>query len=340
MDNEANYLGAAVFWLYIVAALFFTGQVIYTIVKLQPTKDTSREPTRKHVWIFGTLATFSFTTLSINMLNVLIQSFNSWSQGYQSLRPTDLLPSIWTWSVESTLFQDFAGALVENRARYLWSECALLMTFDVCLYMGSEGKRIVSITHRIHVDDGAVGHRREVPRLYAFFGLSQILPISFALNLFYVALLRLPQSPVQRQTSTKMLRSPIYLITAYCAALVVLPMVVASGWLMPMVLLTRILLCVPLFTGRVDGVKRAGDKGTFFGAIEVNTIAAPIVAFVAGQIYLMGLPTWEEISSALFEHPAVSSLGCDLIISCISAAIWLATQRNSAAGSKERQVAS
>lgn len=139
--DKTNYLGAAIFWLYIVAALFFTALIIYTLLEIQPTKDASQQQKRKHAITFSLLAACSFTTLSFNMLNVLIQSFTTWLENDHIQSSTDLASKVWHWSLTSTLFVDFGEAVVENNARCLWSGAALLVTFAVCLYTGSEGKR-------------------------------------------------------------------------------------------------------------------------------------------------------------------------------------------------------
>ena len=145
MDVEVNYLGAAIFWLYIAAALLMSGVVICTIVTL-PLYENNGTP---HRWtdtlIFGSLACISFATLSYNMLSVLIQSFSSWSQrpiSLELLQRTGIWSDIWTWSTESTLFQDFGGAIVASGARQYWTQAALIATMSVCLFMGGEGETV------------------------------------------------------------------------------------------------------------------------------------------------------------------------------------------------------
>ena len=133
-----NYLGAAIFWLYIVAALFFTGLVIYTIVTLPGTTNTNTEEHSRNVYTLSILACISFVTLSHNMLDVLITSFLIWHHRYSD-PGTISLGDIWKWSIESTLFQDFAEALVATTARRYWTHAALIATMSVCLFMGAEG---------------------------------------------------------------------------------------------------------------------------------------------------------------------------------------------------------
>ena len=139
MDEQLNYFGATVFWLYILAALSFSTIVIYTIFTIPQTKISHQARRDNDVAIFSALACISFATLSFNMLNVLIQSFNSWIRDNGVGANTSVLEVVWKWSITSTLFQDFAEAIVASSSRYLWSQAALFGTLSVCLHMAAEG---------------------------------------------------------------------------------------------------------------------------------------------------------------------------------------------------------
>ena len=171
-----------------------------------------------------------------------------------------------------------------------------------------------------------------MPRLWAFFGLSQILPISFTQNLFYVALLRSSDRLSRRVVSERMLKILTRLTVAYCCSLIILPRASRSAWLMPMVLVTRLLLFAPLLLSRSNYIQDVDDRAV--PQAHQNTtrfkmsIAIPVLACILFQSYIafkekMAL---SAIGTALFEHPAVSTLGCDLIISLISGVTWLQSQ--------------
>lgn len=144
-DLPLNHLGATIFWLYILAALFFSIIVLHTLTNLPSTHVIpTQKKQKRNTLIFSILAALSFATLSVNMLNVLIQSFASWSAARQNPLPTNpvaWLEAIWHWSVTSTLFQDFAQAIVLDRERYTWASAGLLATFLVCLHVGVDGER-------------------------------------------------------------------------------------------------------------------------------------------------------------------------------------------------------
>ncbi|KAI6834874.1 hypothetical protein KC327_g1088 [Hortaea werneckii] len=137
-DLPTNYLGAAIFWSYILAALAFTGIAIHTILKIKPTTTGPRnhedaELHARSLRLFTLLATLSFTTLSANMLHVLIHSFQHWHSTLpppthphphppqHPSSPTTWLSLIWHWSTTSSLFQDFAHAILATPARRIWT---------------------------------------------------------------------------------------------------------------------------------------------------------------------------------------------------------------------------
>lgn len=139
MDAQLNYLGAATFWLYIVAALAFTGIILKTLYDTKPETKSDSHRYEREVILFSSLAAVSFATLSYNMLNVLINSYTLWARERNLSLADTSLETIWHWSITSTLFQDFGNAIVWSSARYLWVEASLLATLCVCLYVGIEG---------------------------------------------------------------------------------------------------------------------------------------------------------------------------------------------------------
>lgn len=139
MEDTTNYLGAAIFWLYNVFALVFTGITLRTLYRLSTSSQNKTRNTGK-AWLFSALAALSFATLSTNMLNVLIQSFNTWSVSRDPAQLENLPLAIWQWSITSSLFRDFGEAILGDSARFFWVQNALLATLSVFYYMGTEGR--------------------------------------------------------------------------------------------------------------------------------------------------------------------------------------------------------
>ncbi|KAK0893671.1 hypothetical protein LTS16_022485 [Friedmanniomyces endolithicus] len=296
-----NYLGAITFWLYILAALGLTILAIYTLASQRPPHDGAQVERRKLTLRFSALAVISFCTLSVNMLRVLIQSYTQWSKRLPSAYDRahhGLLTRIWTWSITSTLFRDFGEAIVADQARYIWVLTALLATFSVCSYMGVEGRR------------------RNIPQLWAFFALSQILPISFAQILFYIALIRQP--PGDRPIRVRSLPSALVLVL-YSFGLSVATQVAGTAMLMPLILVTRLLLLAQLLLTRTgtEEMKRTTASLMQYPSVVIAQL------LIVRQVYLsLQEHSLMDIGTALTSHPAVSTLGCDLIISVISFAAW------------------
>ncbi|EME39602.1 hypothetical protein DOTSEDRAFT_56931 [Dothistroma septosporum NZE10] len=324
MSPPTNLLGALIFWLYILLALFFTTLVLHTIIR-----QTSTPPAlQSHVAIFSFLAVASFATLSFNMLHVLIQSYILWSAQTDTiglLREPISLAKVWTWSSCSTLFRDFGEAIVADERRYAWVQWELLGTLSVCLYMGAEGIR------------------RQVPRLWAFFALSQILPISFAQNLFYVAALR---SPAAFGLDASMSRNiSLRAIAAYCICLAIAPYAAGGPYLISAILFARAMLFVPLVLARKMS-QRAGEKQagrTFFThQLAQQAVVLFAVALTAKQAYLLyqSKSTARETWKALFSHPAVTALGVDFLLSALGHVAWTLSQNRIRNSALEREKAS
>ncbi|KAK5718913.1 hypothetical protein LTR17_015503 [Elasticomyces elasticus] len=298
---QTNHFGAAIFWSYNVAALGLTTVVLHTLATLQPSRDGSQER-RKRTQIFGAMAAISFSTLSFNMLNVLIQSYIQWPERFPRAYDRSqhsMIDSIWTWSTTSTLFRDFGEAIVADEARYLWVLSALMGTFSVCLYMATEGRR------------------RSIPRLWAFFALSQILPISFAQNLFYIAIIRQP-AKAQPVTVRSLPNAGVLLV--YSLLLSVAPRAGQTSTLMPLIIVARLLLVMPLIL--VQSGAATNNTGL------VPRLQRPVAIATGLLIVRQAILAFEEDSltdmvAAVISHPAVSALGFDLIISIMSFGAWM-----------------
>jgi hypothetical protein len=306
MDGTKNYLGATIFWLYNAFALVFTGITLRTLYRLQQTHGTKKRNAGA-IWLFSGLALVSFATLSTNMLNVLIQSFNTWSVDRSPEELANLPLSIWQWSITSSLFSDFGDAIVGDSARFFWVQSALLATLSIFYYMGSEGRQ------------------RGVPQLWSFFCLSQILPISFAQNLFYVALLLSPDTEGQLHFNKS---RAVMSAGAYCLCLACAQMYTGTDKLILIILAARALLMAPflLKTGRfaaaITSDKVPIDRATGDELQRIVLKSAIIMTGMKGYQAMQEGFSPQVIASALFSHPAVASLGCDFILSALSFAAW------------------
>ena len=311
-DNRGsrNLVGAAIFWLYILFAFICTAIILQTLFALYQRHNATNNDARrnKHVRTFGFLALISFGTLSFNMLEVLIQSFKLWSRGSYPTLLTEYPATIWHWSITSSLFQDFGEAIVADSARFFWTQSALLATLAVCFFMAIQGRQ------------------HKVPRLWAFFCISQILPISFAQNLFYVARL-LSTSEATRPARVSKLKS-VATVAFYCSCLANAQLTAGTVWLMPLILVARAFLLVPLALVKKQGEDENKDGGksadylTIDSFIPIMTLTSAVMTGI--KVLQIKEEGWSMVAvwSTLFSHPAVSSLGCDFIMSIFSFVVW------------------
>ncbi|KAF2769856.1 hypothetical protein EJ03DRAFT_374148 [Teratosphaeria nubilosa] len=299
MEETISYSGAAIFWLYFVAALAFGSITIHTILELRQThKSNGGTQNQQHVVLFSTLAVIAFVVLSGNMLTVLFQSFAAWSTSHSQDIDQSALHAIWRWSTTSRLFRDFGEAIVANKPRYLWTQNELFTTYSACIYMGIEGKR------------------HEIPRLWSFFGLAQILRISFAQNLFFLALLH---QPISKQHVTTDRIADFGAISAHAYLLCIAPQTAGSRVLMYVILGARAILLHPYLT-----VQKSTHSGISVIAAGLQNI---LQGFAAAVMSLSLYQTFRQYSlssvmMAVFEHPAVSALGCDSVIAAVSLGLW------------------
>jgi hypothetical protein len=164
-----NYIGSALFASYILAALYFTARVVFPLRAL-----STASPRPARLQPFPALALLAFAALSYNMLAVLGSFYARWAAAHTSMlgrAPTLGPASLLRWARESTLFHAFVADLRAAPAGWAWAQAALLWTLGASTWVAVEGRR------------------RSVPRLPALFAVAQILEVSFALNLFFVAAL-------------------------------------------------------------------------------------------------------------------------------------------------------
>lgn len=154
--------------------------------------------------------------------------------------------------------------------------------------------------------------------------MSQILPISFTQNLFYIALLRRGGPPTQWAVS----RTAIVLLSgAYCACLIGAPVTAGSLAVIPVIGIGRMLLLCMEASSWASG--QSGNTIPEADAYDRDGLSAYLVMVstccVFGQACLAFSEAGPgEIARAVFSHPAVSSLGCDVILSLASYLLWRA----------------
>lgn len=157
----------------------------------------------------------------------------------------------------------------------------------------------------------------------------QILPVSFTVNLFFVALLLLPED--EKEVGKAPVRAPPVMeakaswavVAAYSVCVIASPYAAETPWLLPLILAARLLLFVPLLLAQ-NGLSSWGPSRRPLQVVLSMTITRwghKWAANPGSTVAFIG-----EIVNGLMVHPAVASLGCDWILYLLSAGLWLQTQ--------------
>jgi hypothetical protein len=146
-----SYIGATIFLFYIVAALYATCAITYSLYTQYTTifhiptsnKDEKLNAAKvgrvRHIKIYAFLASVSFATLSYNMLMFLITHYLDWTGGKNRSLSDVSGDKLKRWMLESTLFQEFAKDLVKDAPNAVWTQAAILATWFWNIWMGQKG---------------------------------------------------------------------------------------------------------------------------------------------------------------------------------------------------------
>lgn len=179
-----------------------------------------------------------------------------------------------------------------------------------------------------------LGRKSRTPRLWAYFLIAQILPISFALNLFYLnLLLKLPgtsaSTPPEQQPKTELQPTKslhinnhfqsrtIFFIIIYASLLILAPLSEHTALFIPIIFAIRFLLLVPALRPLDASVGR--NRMLFL---------LPLVALWIALLLFMMMGEVENglgVLRAVNENPAVSALGWDYVLCAISIGVWWGT---------------
>ncbi|KAI9685300.1 MAG: hypothetical protein M1822_004673 [Bathelium mastoideum] len=149
-----NYIGTVLFIAYIVAALELTNHLTTHIFALyesrsKPSVPTSQRPPPAYILLFASLAALSFAVLSYHMVSFLAQEYSAWCAANglaRGMAPRDLMPKLWAWMTDSTLFATFARELVgggrESRGgrEWAWTGMAVAGWMALGQWMGKHGQ--------------------------------------------------------------------------------------------------------------------------------------------------------------------------------------------------------
>lgn len=297
----------------------------------------------KRLQIFSALSVLSFSTLSYHMLSYLIGSYQDWAGTNRVLLPQRILGNagivgrkdqrvelhIWEWLTSSTLFQDFAITICNDSARFWWTQQALLVSMAWSVFMSFEGLFVLPLQAKL-LSLMTVGRKRSVPHLWAYAFISQILPVSFAQNLFFLAMLLKPVSNPNQQIWTPTPIIQLLPLVAYYSFVLAAPFVAGTGTFIGVVIFIRLLLVAPLILPAV--ITEGGGQSYLTPRKAHWADAGPFKFIGICSALLWFLQTFvalnntgfdpSRIINSLNDNSAVSALGYDYILSLASFGTW------------------
>lgn len=346
VEDTENIVGATIFIAYILAALLFTTLILRNLYFAYKAIKASHRPlNRFELSLYAAQSAISFGFLSVNMLLVLIRSYQSWSLHHDIPLPgfTSLMSGrdlhLWHWAKTSTLFQDFARDLCADVFQFWWTQSALLLSLLFSVFMAIEGKLLKeALPAFLNMFSGS---KRQIGNLLYYFILEQILPLSFTQNLFFVAVLLHPLDDRHAGT-TLWTSSPFIMVSTSLVVFTYLLWTIQNSLevSVPLIFATRLLLFLPYLLLCPSTQRR------FFYVTPCKTehlhhaYSNMYTSLLLGALALHGFHTASifidehsrsmaasRIWGALYAAPAVTALGQDAILSLGSGFRWFVVVR-------------
>lgn len=210
---------------------YFVGKYVlfkaYTSIPVSQDTRARLEARRKHLIVFGLLSVASLLLAVLSAASTVSLSYRTWAYemgesvpehiwgenslfGGQGHEPTGLV--LGRWYHDTPFLRETAEFLASNGTRYWWTQQVLMGLISWSVFLGVEGMHfniihyLVVITYALtspqtFFTDGCLGRRRNIPHVWAFMLIAQVLSLSFAMSLFFMAVLLAPVSLPARYES-------------------------------------------------------------------------------------------------------------------------------------------
>ncbi|KAF5244625.1 hypothetical protein FAUST_2141 [Fusarium austroamericanum] len=296
---------------YLTACATCAGISITTIYRqAASSKAASRRPYM--IIIFSALAALSLATTWYHMFGFFKWSYQQWES--TRLEKLDDELHLREWLRDTKLFRQAWVSTLEQPPRAFWS----LQIFAFCANWS------VMLAWQ--------DTKRRVPHLWIFMLLGQIVAISFAANLSFLAFIVFEdadtsKSDKEKKTISYSTESHALLRTSWLAVLALtvgcalaIPSNLDHSKFMYLLLAPHVLAFVPLLLNKFIGSQPVvmDEQPSRSSRASVRAL---IVATGVWQLFRSG-GEWGDAMSALYEHPAVSSVGWDVICCWISFSMW------------------
>ncbi|KAJ5909220.1 hypothetical protein N7495_001902 [Penicillium taxi] len=323
-----NYISIGLFlgYLSIVIGLGFTCfNIIYVRYLARQKKNDWATPQRPaHFALFLFLSALSIGTTWFYMITYFVGSYNNWANSLEGVAYSQISTSTITrmdlWLQKTLLFQEAWETAVENPTRFWWSGQIFGWTIGWSLFVG------------------IVGRRYRIPYLWVYMLLAQLVSVSFAANLFFVAVV-VSQRPNEKDITFIWYPKLSYELVPVAFSLldtVAVPIFAHKKEFMPILLAAHLMVFIPCILGPKGSVsnitKQQGEKTTRRYAGFIQWVAAASIILQAYLTALMMRDIGTEVSYtelvrrllvAIYDHPACSSVSWDVINCTLSAIAWV-----------------
>ncbi|GJC96785.1 alpha-mannosyltransferase alg11p [Colletotrichum higginsianum] len=278
-------------------------------------------PTVVALAVFGLLAAVSLATTWYHMFRFFEWSYLEWDsrQFWAAVvggaKPPGL--RLGEWLRDTTLFRQAWVSTLETGPRAWWS----LQIFGFCANWS--------------VLLAAQAQKKRIPHPWVFVLLGQVVAISFAANMSFLAILCSSSSSSSSSKPTTPTTAPkdqkkrndetasssvswhtvVLVVTLLWATLI--PSAIDHPRFMSLLLGPHLLAFAPLLLNRVLPPRLLGEPGWYWKAASMAWVLAVATKGVAGEGEGLGV-----VLTTLYEHPAVSSVGWDVICCWVSSGAW------------------
>ncbi|KAF4125133.1 hypothetical protein GMORB2_3972 [Geosmithia morbida] len=327
MEEVSNVRPLAIFSGYMVTAAVLTAACISIIRGGLSRQQRQPWPQRKlALTVFSLLAAFSLGMTWYHMFRFFGWSYNEWkARQIPGLLDPDVV-HLGRWLRETKLFQQAWATVLDSPSRSWWS----LQIFGFC----ANWSVMLADQER----------RRGIPHLWLFMLLAQVVAVSFASNLFFLAVAA--YSPDGRNdngnekgsaagdedddddgdSASSFWYDAVIIVTVSLALGV--PAAVDQAHFLRLLLMPHLLGFAPLLLNRALPKGSSSSTGPGWPRMATYTGA---MATVVGFATFAAVS--EEVGADLYwnllhDHPAVSSVGWDVVCCTVSYSAWYLLHRN------------
>ncbi|KXX75033.1 hypothetical protein MMYC01_207883 [Madurella mycetomatis] len=256
--------------------------------------------------VFTTLSVLSLATTWSYMFAYFRWSYLDWAANSSPVADANQ-PRLGEWLRDTSLFKQAWFSALETPARAWWT----LQIFGFCAIWSV----MLSVQAR----------KRNIAHIWVFMLLGQIVAISFATNLFFLAVLVHDAGANKKMPSNmRKLRarsSDTVILLAHLAITILLLGNLDGSYFMYLLLAPHVLAFAPILRDRLLHSGTPPHQLREPSKLLQLGILAALISMGTSRAFNQGAD-WRVILKTLHEHPAVSSVGWDVICCWLSHTVW------------------